>query len=196
MNKSLILVFSLLMMVTFTHAQTSSGNLMFGGGIDFSSTSRQSDNNNTSSYVSFSPSAGYFISDNFAVGLSFTVASEKSGVGPSRTTENTFGMGPFARYYFFTSNEQFAIFGQAGVSFATEKDTNTGGFVTKSSSTSFSVFPGAAYFFNEHWAVELSITGFRLTSYDPNKDTDNDKSTHVNFGLHTFSPTLGFRYHL
>lgn len=196
MNKSLISVFSFLMVATFTHAQTSSGSLMFGGGIDFSSNSRQADNGNNYSSVSFSPSAGYFISDNFAVGLSFTVASEKSGVGPNRSTENTFGMGPFARYYFFTSNEQFAIFGQAGLSLATEKDTNGAGFVSKSSSTTFSLFPGAAYFFNEHWAVELSITGFQLTSYDPNKDNDNDKSTFVNFGLHTFSPTLGFRYHL
>ncbi|HEU5148789.1 MAG TPA: porin family protein [Chryseosolibacter sp.] len=196
MNKSLIFAFLFLTVATFTHAQTSSGNLMFGGGIDFSSNSRQADNNNTYSSVSFTPSAGYFISDNFAVGLSFTIASEKSGVDPNRSTENTFGMGPFARYYFFTSNEQFAIFGQAGLSLATEKDTNGAGFVTKSSSTTFSLFPGAAYFFNEHWAVELSITGFQMTSYDPNKDNDNDKSTFVNFGLHTFSPTLGFRYHL
>ena len=196
MNKSLILALSLAMVTTLTHAQTSSGDLMFGGGIAFSSNARQADNSNDYSSVSFSPSAGYFINDNFAVGLSFSVASVKAGVAPNRSSENSFGFGPFARYYFFTSNEQFAIFGQAGLSLSSGKETTAGGFVTKSSSTTFSLFPGAAYFFNEHWALELSITGFQINSYDPNKNNDNDKSTFVSFGLHTFTPTLGFRYHL
>ena len=196
MNKFLISLSAFVLAATFTHAQTSSGNLMFGGGIAFSSNTRQSDNDNTYSNVSFTPNAGYFVSDNFAVGLSVTMASEKSGTGQFRLTENTFGVGPFARYYFFTSNEQFAIFGQAGLSLASEKNTDASGFVRKGSLTSFSLFPGAAYFLNEHWAVELSITGFQFTSSDPDKENDNDKSTYVNFGLRTFSPTLGFRYHL
>ena len=196
MNKSLILVFSFLMVATFTHAQTSSGSLMFGGGIDFSSRSRQSNNQNDYSTITFSPSVGYFVSDNFAIGLGFSVENEKSGTDPNRMVQTSFGAGPFARYYFFTSNEQFAIFGQAGLSLASGKTKISGGNVTKYSSTSFSIFPGAAYFFNEHWAVELSITGFQLTSTDPNKNNDGDKTTYVSFGLHTFSPTLGFRYHL
>lgn len=196
MNKPLFLFSAFLMAATFATAQTSSGDLMFGGGINISSVSRQSDVDAANSSFSFSPSAGYFVGENFAVGLSFTAASEKSGPDNNRTKETSFGIGPFARYYFFTSNEQFALFGQAGLSLANGKTKYSGGGIDKATSTTFSVFPGAAYFFNEHWAVELAITGFVINSHDPDTNNDDDKVTSVQFGLHSFSPTLGFRYHL
>lgn len=196
MNKSLLVLSAFLMTATFAAAQTSPGNLMFGGGINISSVSQQSDVDAANSSFSFSPSAGYFVAENFAVGLGFTIATEKSGPDNARIKESSFGIGPFARYYFFTSNEQFALYGQAGLSLASGKIKYSGGTVDNTASTTFSVFPGAAYFFNEHWALELAITGFVISSHDPDTSKDNDKITLVNFGLHSFSPTLGFRYHL
>jgi len=196
MSKSFFLLSAFFVAATFATAQTSSGNFMFGGGINISSVSRQSAVDADNSSFSFSPSAGYFVGENFAVGLGFTIASEKSGPANNRIKETSFGIGPFARYYFFTSNDQFAIFGQAGLSLANGKTKYSGGDIDRATSTTFSVFPGAAYFFNEHWAVELAITGFVVSAYDPDTNNDNDKVTSVQFGLHSFSPTLGFRYHL
>ncbi|MEX1241779.1 MAG: outer membrane beta-barrel protein [Cyclobacteriaceae bacterium] len=195
MNKSFIFVFALLIATTIVHAQTSSGDMMVGGSISFSSYSREGGSLNDYSSFSFSPSFGYFISDNLAVGTSLTLATSRTGTGSAKTTGNSFGLGPFARYYKFTSDERFAFFGQAGFSFLSGKTDPAFGNVTNHNAISFSIFPGAAYFFNEHWAMELSIRGFEVVSEDPDTDSDNDKTTTVNFSIHSFSPALGLRYH-
>lgn len=179
----------------FVHAQTSSGNMMVGGSIGFSSVAREGGSVNDASSFTFAPSFGYFISDNLAIGTSLTFSSNRTGTGSAKTVSSSFGVGPFARYYKFTGNENFAIFGQAGLSFASGKTDPAFGNVTKNNSITFSLFPGAAYFFNEHWAMELAITGFVISSSDPNTTNNDDKVTRVDFSLHSFSPSLGLRYH-
>ena len=115
MNKSLILVFALAVATTLVQAQTSAGNMMVGGTIDFTSFSREGGSLNDMSSFTFSPSFGYFISDNLAVGSSLTLSSSRQGTGSAKTVTTGFGIGPFARYYKFTSNDRFAIFGEAGL---------------------------------------------------------------------------------
>lgn len=195
MNKSLISVIALVIAATCAHAQTSSGNMMVGATIGFGSVSREGGSLNDNSWFTFTPSFGYFVSDKLAVGTSVTLSSSRTGTGSAKTTTSTLGFGPFARYYLFTSNDNFAFFGQAGLSFASGKTDPAFGGVTKSSSISFSLFPGAAYFFNEHWAMELTITGFGVSSYDPDTSRENDKTTSVDFSINSFSPNLGLRYH-
>lgn len=195
MNKSFILVVAFVTATTFVEAQTSAGNMMLGGAISFGSYSREGGSINDYSAFSFSPSFGYFLSDNLAVGTSLTISTEREGTGAAKQTSNSFGIGPFARYYKYSSNENFAFFAQAGLSFAAGKTDPPVGNVTNSNSISFSLFPGAAYFFNPHWAMELSITGFQVVSQDPDTDNDNDKVTTVDFSIHSFSPSLGVRYH-
>ncbi|MEX2232054.1 MAG: outer membrane beta-barrel protein [Cyclobacteriaceae bacterium] len=195
MNKSFFLLFASLIVTTSINAQTSSGNMMVGGSIDFSSVARESGSVNDVSSVTFSPSFGYFIIDNFAVGVSLTLGSTRTGTGAGKTVSSSFALGPFARYYLFTSNDRFAFFGQAGLNFGSGKTDPAAGGVTKNSFISFAVSPGAAFFFNEHWGLEFSITGFQISSSDPDTATDNDKVTRVDFDLRSLSPTLGFRYH-
>ncbi len=174
-------------------AQTSPGDMMVGGGLNFSSTSHQG--GSTSNSVEFSPGVGYFVSDNFAVGATLTISSERDGTGAGKRLTSAFGLGPFARYYIFTSNERFGFFGQAHLGFVAHKTDPPVGAVVKGNEISFALSPGAVYFFNEHWAAEFMIRGFALTSRDPNTDNDNDKYTMVEFGLNSLMPTLGFRYH-
>ena len=195
MNKSFFFVFVFLITTTCVYSQTSSGNMMVGGGIDFSSVSRQSGNANDVNSFSFSPSFGYFVSDNLAVGASLSLGSTRTGTGANKEVTTAFSFGPFVRYYLFTSNEQFAFFGQAGLNFGTQKTDPAFGGVSKGNFLSFAVSPGAAFFFNEHWALELAITGFAISSTDPNTSNDNDKVTRVNFDISSLSPQLGFRYH-
>jgi opacity protein-like surface antigen len=195
MNKSFILVTAFVFATIFVQAQTSSGNMMIGGSIAFTSVAREGGSVNDASSFTFAPSFGYFVSDNLAIGTSLTLASSRTGTGSAKTVESSFGVGPFARYYKFTGNERFAIFGQAGLSFASGKTDPAFGNVTKNNSITFSLFPGAAYFFNEHWAMELAITGFVISSADPNTSNNDDKVTRVDFSLHSFSPSLGLRYH-
>jgi hypothetical protein len=196
MNKVVITVFVAALFTTTVKAQTLSGDMMVGGSINVSSVTRQSGSVNDMSSFTFSPSFGYFISDHLAIGTSLTLGTSRSGTGAAKTTSSSFGFGPFARYYKFTSNENFAFFGQAGINIFTGRTDPAAGSVTKSSAVSFSIAPGAAYFFNNHWAMELSITGFAISSSDPDTSNDNDKVTRVDFDLRSFSPALGIRYHL
>ena len=193
MNKSFIVLFALTIGVTCAHAQTSSGNMMVGGGLTFSSVSYQGGSANDGNRVSFSPGFGYFINDNLAVGSTLVLTSERSGTGSNKTISTSFELGPFARYYIFTSNERFGFFGQAQLTFGTGKTDPPTGDVTRRNSLEVALSPGAAYFFNEHWAVEFAIRGFAFRSVNP--DGDNDKYTVVDLGLNSFEPTLAFRYH-
>lgn len=195
MNKSFLPVCGFILMNFFAQAQTSSGNMMVGGALELESSSRQGSNLNDASSLYFSPSFGYFLSDNLAIGAGISVGSSSSGTGDAKTVTTNFGFGPFARYYLFTSNDRFAFFGHAGLHFGTGKTNPPFGADTKSSSISFSVAPGAAYFFNEHWALELALRGISVSSSDPNTANDNDKTTRFNFGVSSFSPSLAFRYH-
>ncbi len=195
MNKSIIALFLMTMGVTAAQAQTSSGDMMVGGGFEFSSVSYQAGSANDENRFSFTPSFGYFVSDNLAVGASLTLSSERDGTGAGKTVRSSFGLGPFARYYIFTSNEKFGFFGQAQLSFSSGKTDPPAGNVRRNNAVSFALSPGMAFFFNEHWAVEFAFRGFVFSSTDPDTDTDNDKYSVVQFGVQSFSPSLGFRYH-
>lgn len=195
MNKPFIVLCMLVMGASALHAQTSSGNMMIGGGLNFSSVSYQAGNANNWNSVEFTPGFGYFVSDNFAVGATLILGSEREGTGAGKTLSSSFGLGPFARYYIFTSNENFGFFGQAQLSFTADKTDPPVGGVVKGNEIAFALSPGAVFFFNEHWAVEFMIRGFALTSRDPNTNNNNDKYTRVELGLNSLTPSLGFRYH-
>jgi outer membrane protein len=195
MNKSFILVLAFAAAVSFAHAQTSSGNMMLGGGFDFASTSRQGNSQNNSSEVNFYPSFGYFVGDNFAVGLSLQVGSSRTGNGDQRNVTNSFGFGPFVRYYIPTGNESLTFFGQAGLTVASTRNNPPVGPDRKGNSLTFALLPGVAYFLNEHWALELTVNGLRVRSNDPDTSTDNDKTSTVSFGINSLNPALGVRYH-
>lgn len=196
MNKSFIVLGVFFLAATMVvQAQTSSGNMMVGGGLSFTSTSHEGGSANDQSSVSFSPGFGYFISDNFAIGATLMLGSSRTGTGAAKTVVNEFSFGPFARYYLPTSNDRFAFFGQARVLFGSEKVDPPNGNVVKENVLSFALSPGAAFFFNEHWAAEFMIRGFAVTSNDPNTSVDGDKYTTVELGLNSLAPSLGFRYH-
>jgi len=195
MNKFCIVLCALVTGSFAVHAQISSGNMMVGGDLTFTSESHQGGSANDVSSVTFSPAFGYFISDRFAIGTSLSLSSSRTGTGADKTVRSSFGLGPFARYYLTTSNENFAFFGQAQISFASGKTDPPSGNVTRNNSITFALSPGAVFFFNEHWALEFALRGFSISSRDPNTDNDNDKVTRVELGLNSFSPTLGFRYH-
>ena len=150
MKKFFALLFAITLVTTLLHAQTSSGNMMVGGSIDITSVSRQAGSQYSSSAFTFSPSFGYFVGDHLAVGASLSLGSSRSGTGSGKQTSSQFGIGPFARYYLFSSNESLAFFGQAGLAFGTKKTEGAPGVQSHTSSVTFALSPGAAYFFNEH----------------------------------------------
>jgi opacity protein-like surface antigen len=191
--KKIIVTLAFVSTVFIASAQTTAGQMMLGGELQVYSNNYKTSNGSDNSYVEFSPSFGYFVSDNFVVGASVSLGSYKSGVAPGENKTSSIGVGPFARFYKFTSNDKFAFFGHAGINFGSQR-SETGNVITdKTTAVAFRVAPGFAYFFNEHWAAELSIAGLQIEN--TNSDNNANDRTSVNFSLSSFSPSLGLRYH-
>jgi opacity protein-like surface antigen len=194
-----LVLFASLLSCSYLHAQTAKGNMMVGGTLSLSTQTPENDNDNKLSTTTFSPSFGYFVMDNLAVGANLEIFNRTSKTPTSKEVQSAIGFGPFARYYKFTSNENFAFFAQAQLLFVSGKDKvtaiNTPTATSKNSRTSFSISPGFSYFLTKHWALDLSITGLVVRSEDPDKEDDDDKYTTIVFGLSSLSPNIGLRYH-
>lgn len=174
-------------------AQTQSGGMMIGASLGYYSTNyKQTDSKSSSS--SLSPSFGYFVADNFCIGLS-VISGRTVNTSPLVTSRGSdFGFGPFARYYKFTSNEAFAFFVDGKIMAGFSKASQTGNPDSKSRSISFQVSPGFSYFFTKHWAAELAFQGLVISSHNTDA-SGGAEYTQVGFGIQSFSPSLGMRYY-
>lgn len=167
--KTVFTIFALVLMSSLTQAQESDfsaktkGTYFGNGSVSvFSTTNKVGDDSSNSFSIDFVPRAGYFISDNLAVGLGLVVSSNKETTdglfGEQEVTTTGFGITPLARYYFENN-----FFGEAavGVGFS---NTSFGGETLpgldsdiKSNSFGFRVGAGYALFLGDHIAIEPSI---------------------------------------
>jgi len=192
----------LVVITTVLHAQTIKGTKVVGGGLQLQIEKAQDYENSETKTTDFSfiPSVGYFVIDNLAVGINInysTSKTENTFLNNTNTTKSSsFAIGPFARYYMHTSNEDFVFYGQVTALFGSGKETDTNDNKTKTSSFDMALSPGLAYFFNEHWSVELGFRGIGYNKQDPDKDTEDDEYSTFQIGLNSLMPsTLGFRYY-
>ncbi len=195
--KKLLLFVALTVFALTGKAQTSAGTVVIGGGFNFKSEAPENSNNDKTSQFSFQPSVGYFVADRFVVGLDLELDTYKdSRSGATVEKSSFFIIGPYARYYkFLSDNEKVAFFGQADFGFGFGKDTQ-GNNSTKQAAFTIGVFPGFSYFFSRHWSGEISVTGLRLTTFDPNTDANNDKTTTFQFGINSLMPSgIAVRYY-
>lgn len=206
-----LIIMFLLVSAGSVHAQ-----YFAGGNFNFSSTGGTIKSGNTStdkeSATSFnlSPQAGYFISENFAVGLGigFNASREKTPGDPEVINKSAgFSIQPFARYYVLRMNK-FSLFGEGQLGFSSSSSKVESGSTTTDGPTTntigFSVFPGVSYDLNEKIALEAFINGFNLgyshtTEKSEVGDTEvRDKTSSFNLGattdniLTTGSVTVGF----
>jgi outer membrane protein len=199
MKKILILSFTMIMFAPVLWAQTTKGSIALGGGFGINSSKNENAYGNsdyTSSSFQFRPMGGFFVADNLEVGLQVGVTSGKTeyeGFDPTKTS--SLSAGPYARYYKFTSNERFAFTGQVGVSFGSGKTTFLDN-ETKTGSVGVTIAPGFTYFISDKWGLDFQLDLLSFSSYDPNKDVDDNNQTSLSFGFDTFSPSIGFRYYI
>lgn len=196
MKKTILILALIVGTLVSAPGQTTKGNFTFGGGFRYTVNKDSEDGNYKGTDFSFQPSTGYFISDNLAAGVSLSISSSKYDYGSFDNTYNQFLVGPFIRYYKFTSNERFAFTGESGFGFGSNTNKSSTGNDTKGGSLSFYLSPGFSYFLTECWGLELQFRGLTYTRTDPNKDIDNDDGSEFSFGLQSFSPSLGIRYYL
>ncbi|MGK2861382.1 MAG: outer membrane beta-barrel protein [Chitinophagaceae bacterium] len=168
--KKLLLTITLSIGFIFAFAQTEKGDWMVGGGLRLNT----SDN---STEIALTPDAGIFIINNLAFGGNISFIYSK--YGDAKVT--SFGIGPFARYYFTNARVRPILHGN--LNFLSQKTKIIGLPSSTNNVTSYFLGGGAAIFISD----QVSIDG--LMGYANSKV----KNSSGNGG---FALTVGFQIYL
>ena len=189
--KILILSAMAVFALSFAHAQEEESTFGFGegdifveGNIGFGSTNDKNTETKTSEF-NFAPKAGYFISDDLAVGLDLGFGSEKEEqFGAETVKRSTVGIGAFARYYFLELGERFKTYGEFGVGYATANNKIAD---TKVNTLDVGATLGINYFVTENFAINFALAD--ILSYTSGKgDWDGAEAVNeFNFGFGEFN---------
>jgi len=158
--KKLLFVACLLQIVQFANAQEgpiAKGTVMANGGLAFFA-------GDGTTQFSLTPTIGFFVADNFAIGGAVGVSVNKIG----EVKNNSFGLGPFARYYIGKTATKPFVVGE--VNFLSNKAKSASGDEVKSNGTSFLFGLGFAAFVNETVAIE-GLSGYNYTDYNTAEGT-------------------------
>lgn len=166
----------------------SEGDIIVEGNIGFGSTNDKNTETKTSSF-NFNPKAGYFISDDLALGLDLGFGSNKSEtMGTTTSDMSVVGFGGFARYYFLDLGARFKTYGEFGIGYATANDKIA---EVKYNTLGAGVTLGINYFITESFAINFALAD--ILSYTSSK-ADVDGAEAVNefhFGFGEFNNFFG-----
>jgi len=144
MKKKVVSFLAFVLVAGVATAQTESGNWLIGGDLELNTSK-----NNT--VVNISPMAGYFFANNFAGGGNLTFDLTK--FGDAKVT--TFGIGPFLRYYFGTTNIKPLVHGSFDYTSTKAEDETFNGM-------NYFLAGGLAAFINRNVAIE-GLAGYSHT---------------------------------
>jgi len=180
------------------HAQFTKGDKFIGGNISMRHDSYDN-GDRTSGNMGFSPSIGFLMNKNFALGVGFDYSyySYKNfynGQPFIKQTSRSFGPQIFAKR-FFTISEKFffALTGDISYSGSRAYSTQNGGSTTRSYSLGAAITPSFIFFPSSHWGIEASL-GNLSYEHDQEIPANGTKSNQINLDAGTFS--LGFAYYL
>ncbi len=139
--------------------------------------------------VGLAPEIGYFVSDNLAIGaaLMFKYSTTETEDADNKVATTTFGISPYARYYFLTSGK-FKMYGQAGFTYASSNTDVDGSKATNY--LNVGVLPGVSYNLSDRVAINATYGFLGYDSYN-DKNTDSKES---NFGLTLDMSSLRFGF--
>lgn len=174
--------------------QTTKGSFIVSGstGLQFGSSNAkltydgQTQSENDITTFSFTPSVGYFIVDNLAIGLSCNIVSNKSemkDVGSSSST--SLMLAPTAMYY-FPIDGKLRPYAQLGVGYMTMKEEMNisliGGDSDEQTLNGLAVNfgGGVSYFVSKSFSIDLSLSYSKSTLTDA--DDDKGKIKQGTFG--------------
>jgi outer membrane protein len=167
--KKLILSAAAVFVFSFANAQETStfgfgeGNIIVEGNLGFNSTNDKNTDIKTSSFT-FNPKAGYFITDDVAIGIEL-------------------GVGAFARYYFLELGERFKTYGEFGLGFDTYKE-EMGGLEAKASGFGAGLGLGMNYFITENFAINFALSD--ILSYSSYKPDGGEAISEFNGNINVF----------
>ncbi|PQA92738.1 Opacity protein [Chryseobacterium piscicola] len=195
-----------------TPAPIAKGTVYLSGSVGYSQVESNNGNDKLESF-NILPTAGFFVADNFAIGLGAGFATTKeTQITTSLTTVKTdefktpaLVIEPFARKY-WTLSDKLYFFGQLAVPMQFGKIENestsvtTIGSTTSTTSTSseakytsvgVTVKPGLDYFLNKNWTIEATIGEFGYNNFKPKGGV---ATNNYNFGLDLTAVTIGVKY--
>ncbi len=182
--KKIILTVAAVFALSFASAQEKSsegfskGDVFMSGSINLSSSKWAASGNYEESAFTLAPSLGYFVSENFALGLGLNVSnsSAKATSSSAETKMSTVGLAFMGRYY-FTPTSKFSSFVHGEFDYLTM--TMDPGSV-KVNGMGFGVAPGFNYFVSKNLALE---TSFAILSYSTAKADVSGAESATNFKL-------------
>ncbi len=200
MRKILSIVLVSLISTSFCFSQ-----IFVGGSFNITTTGGSEKTNNVSTdkestfNLNLNPQVGYFLNPNLAVGtyLVMGLYRKNDNKNPETiTTTTTFGLAPFARYYFMEIG-QLSLFGEGNIGFSSSKTKfkSNGVSVDGNKTTNFgiNVLPGVAYKISEKIEIEAFIGGLSFSTENSNLNNNEDKSNSLSLGLST-NLNIGFIY--
>lgn len=181
------------------YGQTQKGSWMIGGGMNIQRAQLQGFSGGAvitvpSTSISVSPSAGYFLVDNWVAGLSTTISgsvskSENDSDDWSSRSRN-FNIGPFTRYYFPFG--KFAAFPEIAARWGSGRQqykyAANSGFpdnIIETKTSTYTAGAGIAWFIANNVALE-GILSYRRDK--GNTDYDERKYVAFNVGLQFYIP--------
>lgn len=150
------------------------GDIIVEGNVGFDSSNDKNSETKTNGF-DFNPKAGYFMTDDLAVGIQLMVGSSKTEVDGDETSKSsTIGAGVFARYYFLELGKRFKTNVEFGVGFDSEKwgvdDTVT------YTDINVGLGLGLNYFVKDNIAITYGLSN--LVGFTSSKsDVDGDKGS-------------------
>ncbi|OZV69915.1 OmpW family outer membrane protein [Winogradskyella aurantia] len=163
----------------------SKGDVFVSGTVGFTSSSQDDSKQNN---LNFSPSVGYFITENIAAEFGLIVGSNKIEQGEFERTISDFGAALGANYFFTPSNRFSFVIG-AGLSYVNTTDKEDGFEDVKINTFAIAVAPGINYFVSSNFALRASIGAL---SYSSSK-ADFDGAEALNtFGLNLNLSDINF----
>ncbi len=189
--KKIILTVAAVFAFGFANAQEATtdggfakGDVFVTGGFGFSS---EKTGDLKSNGFEFSPAAGFFVTENIAVGARLGIMSGKVENGVTETKMNGFGVEAFGRYY-MTPASKFSVFGELAVGIGSFK-TETGPVETKSQTFGVNAGVGVSYFLSSNWAIEAGWAGLGYNTDDNGGDGADKTNT---FGLNVDLSSINF----
>ena len=158
MRKILCSFLAFVLFATVAIAQTDKGDWLVGGSMTINTTKGNSE-------FTFLPSGGYFFANNFAAGAQVQLSFSKQ----EDTKYSAFSVGPFARYYINLKESALKPFFHADFNVGSTGVKVPGFDKTTTTTTSFFIGAGAAYFINSNVALE-ALAGYnriKIETYDP-----------------------------
>ncbi|QNF33493.1 porin family protein [Adhaeribacter swui] len=197
--KTIVLLLFSFVVVSNCYAQIPAGTTFIGGSASFSNRTDKNtrnpdiDNKSVSTSYSLYPKAGYFITDNIALGLGINYYSNRTKYKESsidesfRGKQHSLGINPFARYYKMLG-EKIGFFGQFTLSYENGKSKNNDFIYQKQTSFGASLAPGFVFFATPKIGIETTIGNFGYFRYinkyysqdqNPTEDKTNQLAANV-----------------